>query len=103
MPFQFLSTRLTYDPMAQNVHLAAIADDDVLEVVVSRLVIEHLARTKVSCKDDAFTVVVQHKKELEAAAARALNSREAARRVLVVRIPDLNAMHDTGRKNRALS
>jgi hypothetical protein len=101
MPFQFLSTRLTFDPTARNVHLAAIADDDIVEVIVSHLVVEHLARATDLTKDDAITTVVRHKKELEAATVHALNSHDAARRVVVVRMPDLNAVTGGPEKHAA--
>jgi hypothetical protein len=92
MPFQFLSTRLTFDPTARDVHLAAIAGDDIVEVIVSRPVVEHLARAEDLSKDDAITTVVRHKKDLEAAAVHALNGHDTERRVVTVRMPDLNAV-----------
>jgi hypothetical protein len=101
MPFQFLPTRLTFDPMAHNVHLAAITGDDIVEVIVSRRVVEHLARATDLSKDDALTTVVRHKKELEAAAAYARSGHDTEHRVVTVRMPDLNAVTNGTEKGAA--
>jgi hypothetical protein len=91
MPLQFLSTRLTFNPVTHDVHLSALAGDDLAEVVVSRLVVEHLAGLPDLSKDDSLTTVVLHKKELEAAATYAFEKNGEGGRIVVVKKPDLFA------------
>jgi hypothetical protein len=91
MSLRFLSTRLTFDPVAHNVHLAALAGDDLAEVIVSRTVVEQLAGVPNPSKDDAITTVVLHKKELEAAAACAFEKNGTGDRKVVVEMSDLTA------------
>ena len=91
MPLQFLSTRLTFHPVMRTVYLMALADDDLVDVVIARPVIERLAAIADLSRDEAITTVVRHKRELEAAAAHAFENAPSGVRIITVRMPDLTA------------
>lgn len=89
MPLEFLRTNLRFQEQSRSVQLAALCEGILMDVIVPRRMLEHIAGAQRLTQDESFTTVVQNKELLRLAATRAAARRGAHVPIITVQVSDL--------------
>jgi hypothetical protein len=89
MKLEFLGTNLNFEARTRSVRVSALYDGTVMDVIISRPVLEQVAQAERLTQDEAFTTVVQNRKYLELAAARACSRHGAHVPIVTIGLADL--------------